>query len=487
MTTIPSDHADGGADPGARPAPPPECPAHGPGGRRRLYGPEAESDPMGLYEKLRAEHGAVAPVLVYGDVPAWLVLGYRENLEVARTPSRFSRDPRCWRAMLEGDIAADHPLAPITAWQPMCNFVDGEEHSRLRSAVTGSLAQFDRRGTRRYVTRFANQLIDNFAGDGHAELVSQFAEHLPMLVMVQLLGMPDEYGPRLVDAARDMLKGTETAVASNDYIVQVLRELVVRKRGAADRDLVSLLLGHRARLTDQEVQHHLRLVLIAAFESTANLIANTLRMVLVDDRYRASLAGGNMTLPETLEQSLWDEPPFTTILGRWATGDTELAGQHIKAGDMLLLGLAAGNADPDVRPDLSVPVLGNRSHLAFSSGPHECPGQDIGRAIADTGIDVLLARLPDLHLAVPESELHWVATLMSRHLVALPVAFAPARPLRSATGTAGRVSPPPPPPPPPPVWRAPVASRPVRPQPGGPWPQAGRSWWGRLSRWLRGW
>lgn len=497
MTTIPPHHAHSDVGPYHQPAPP-ECPAHR-GDLRRLYGSEAEADPMGLYEKLRAEHGPVAPVLVPGDLPAWLVLGYRENLEVARTPSRFSRDPRYWGDMRAGNVGADHPLAPITAWQPMCNFVDGEEHSRLRGAVTESLAQFDRRGIRRYVTRFANQIIDGFAGAGRADLVSQFAEHLPMLVMAQLLGMPEEYGPRLVEAARDMIKGTETAVESNDYIVQVLRELVARKRASGAHDLASLLIEHRAGLTDDEVQHHLRLVLIAAFESTANFIANSLRMVLADQRYRANVAGGNMTLPEVLEQSLWDEPPFTTILGRWATGDTEFAGRQIKAGDMFLLGLAAGNVDPDVRPDLSLPVRDNRSHLAFSSGPHECPGQDIGRAIADTGVDILLTRLPDVHLAVPESELRWLATLMSRHLVALPVTFTPARP---STGPMKPVTRPPLPQP------QPVTpERTSRPQADGSrvlagraqagpgrsqvlagcaqagraWVQAGRAWWGRLK------
>lgn len=141
---------------------------------------------------------------------------------------------------------------------------------------------------------------------------------------------------------------------------------------------------------------------------------------------------------------------------------------------MLLLGLAAGNVDPAIRPDLSVPVRGNRSHLAFCSGPHECPGQDIGRAIADTGIDVLLARLPDLHLAVPDSELRWVASLMSRHLVALPVAFTPSRmtpvpkPVSPATWTA-------PPAPPRQEPAAAAAPLPVR-----------RSRWRSLVRWLRG-
>ncbi|MGI5398890.1 cytochrome P450 [Streptomyces sp. CA-135486] len=399
--------------------PPPGCPAH------RLYGPEAEADPTGLYEKLRAEHGAVAPVLVQGDLPAWLVLGHRENLDVARTPSRFSRDSRRWRDMQEGRVPSDHPLTPVAAWQPVCNFQDGTEHERLRGAVTESLERFDRRGIRRHVKRFADQLIDTFIDRGQADLVGEFAEPLPMLVMTQLVGMPDSHGPRLVEAARDMIKGTATAVSSNEYVTVALKELVQRKRAAPGRDFASWLLEHSTSLTDEEIIEHLRLVLIAAFTTTANLIANTLRMVLTDRRFRASLSGGHMTLPDALEQVLWDEPPLATVLGRWATGDTVLGGRQIKAGDMLLLGLAAGNADPEIRPDLSQPVHGNRSHLAFSGGPHECPGQDIGRAIADTGIDVLLARLSDLRLAVPEDELRYDSSLMSRQLISLPVSFVP--------------------------------------------------------------
>ncbi|MET9322830.1 cytochrome P450 [Streptomyces sp. NPDC003038] len=443
--------------------PPPGCPAH------RLYGPEAEADPTGLYEKLRAEHGAVAPVLVHGDLPAWLVLGHRENLDVARTPSRFSRDPRRWRDQQEGRVAADHPLTPMTAWQPVCHFVDGVEHERLRGAVTESLERFDRRGVRRYVKRFADQLIDEFAASGKADLIADFAEPLPMLVMTQLVGAPDSYGPRLVEAARDMIKGTETAVASNEYVSVALRELVARKHAAPGRDFTSWLLEHSSSLSDEEIVEHLRLVLVAAFETTANLISNTLRLILTDRRFRANLSGGHMTLPDALEQVLWDEPPLTTVLGRWATGDTVLGGRQIKGGDMLLLGLAAGNADPEIRPDPAASVHGNRSHLAFSSGPHECPGQDIGRAIADTGIDTLLTRLPDLELAVPESALRRNSSLMSHQLVALPVAFTP-----RGSGVTGS-SPVPAEAAPPPEAAAPAA-----PAPAGEGRTARPSLWRRL-------
>ncbi|MDI3404252.1 cytochrome P450 [Streptomyces cavernicola] len=416
-------------------APPPGCPAHGldAEGLRRLYGEEAEADPRALYETLRTEHGPVAPVLLPGDLKAWLVLGHRENLDVARTPSRFSRDSRRWSAMREGRLTADHPLAPITLWQPSCIFTDGAEHQRLRGAVTESLERLDRRGVRRYVTRFSHQLIDRFAERGRADLATDFAEQLPMLVMTQLVGMPEEFGPRIVEAARDMLQGTGTAVESNEYILDSLRQLLDRKRETPGRDLTSWLLEHQSNLSDDEIVEHVRLVLVAAFETTANLIASTLRSVLTDQRFRASLSGGHMTLPDALDQVLWDEPPMTAVLGRWATGDTELGGQQIKEGDAVLLGLAAGNADPEVRPDLAKPVRGNRSHLAFSGGPHECPGQDIGRAIAETGIDTLLTRLPDIELAVPADQVPRKASMMSQQMVSMPVAFTPRR--SETTGT----------------------------------------------------
>ncbi|MFI8435451.1 cytochrome P450 [Streptomyces sp. NPDC079020] len=418
-------------EPGALsgPVPPPECPARGlgigPGGLRRLYGPEAEKDPAGLYDKLRAEHGAVAPVLLHGDVPAWLVLGHSENLHMTRTPSQFSRDSRRWRALQDGSVAADHPLAPIFTWQPVCVFADGANHERQRGAVTDSMERIDSRGVRRHINRFSNRLVNDFCEKGTADLVSQFAEHLPMMVVCAIFGMPEEYDDALVQAARDMIRGTETAVASNAHVVAVLTRLVEQRRAESGPDLASWLLEHPASLTDIEVIEHLRLILIAAYESTTNLMANVLRMVLTDPRFRARLSGGHMTVPEAVEQTLWDEPPFTAVFGRWAVGDTELGGQQIKAGDGLLVGIAAANTDPKVRPDLAAGMEGNRAHLAFSGGPHECPGQDIGRAIADVGVDALLMRLPDLELGVDESELRWVGNIMSRHLVELPATFAP--------------------------------------------------------------
>ncbi|MFG2000634.1 cytochrome P450 [Spirillospora sp. NPDC048911] len=416
-------------------SPPPQCPAHaGPdgGGLVNLFAPEVVADPETFYERLRREHGPVAPVLVAGDLPAWLVLGYRENLEVARTSTRFTRDSRVWNLALEGRVPPDSPLLPMTDWKPMVRFAEGDEHRRLRSAINDSLAGLNRRGVRRHVTRFADDLIDRFCADGRADLVTQFAQHLPMHVMAKLLGIPDQAAPSLVKATQDLMTGAETAVASNEHIVTTLRQVVAQKRAAPGNDVASRLIGHSAELGDMEVVQNLRVALVIGNETTVGLVASTLRMVHTDPRCRASLAGGHMTLPDAVEQILWDEPPFRTMVGRWAVADTELGGQKIKAGDLMLLALAAGNIDPAIRPDITASLLGNRSHLAFGGGAHECPGQDISRAIAETGIDTLLGRLPDVSLAVPEDELRWDRAWLTRHLATLPVTFTPKRPLEPA-------------------------------------------------------
>lgn len=504
MTDSPS-HPDPGQP---APLPPPGCPAHpssastGPGGLFRIHDSEAQRDLAGLYEKLRAEHGPVAPVLLHNDVPVWAVLGHTENLHMVRTPSHFTRDTRQWRAIQDGTAGPHHPLAPVFSWQPICSFTEGGEHQRLRGAVTAAIASIDHRGVRRFIHRYSQRLVNDFCQDGTADLVTQFAEHLPMMVMCQIIGMPEEYNERMVQAARDMIKGTETAIESNAYVMAALERLVARRRQRPENDFTGALLTHPSQLTDDEVAQHLRLVLIASFEATANLIANVLRVVMTDPRFRAQLNGGQMTVPEAVEQSLWDEPPFSAILTYVAKQDTELGGRRIRAGDGLMLGIAPGNADPVVRPEPGAHMQGNRSHLAFSGGPHECPGQDIGRAIADTGIDALLTRLPDVHLAVPEEELCWTASILSRHLVALPVTFAPKPPQdvmrRPTAGTAGSgggkdtdwqitsAAPNPAAGPdlPPEVPVPPAAQAPsVTPQPAGTAP---RGVWQRLLRWWRG-
>jgi cytochrome P450 len=436
----------------------------------------------------------VAPVLLHDDVPVWVVLGHTENLHMVRSPSQFCRDSRIWTPLLEGMVKPDHPLMPHIAWQPIASHVEGDEHLRLRGAVTGAMSTIDHRGVRRHINRHTQRLVNRFCEEGTADLVSQFAEHLPMAVMCEILGMPEEYNDRMVQSARDAIRGTETAIVSHEYVMEALARLTTRRRARPDEDFTSHLINHPARLTDDEVREHLRLVLFASYEATANLLANALRMVLTDPRFRAQLSGGQMTVPEAVEQSLWDEPPFSTVFAYFAKQETELGGQRIRKGDGLLFAPAPGNVDPRVRPDLSANMMGNRSHLAFGGGPHECPGQDIGRAIADTGVDALLMRLPDVELHCDEDELRWRESIASRHLVELPVRFAP-KPPQDVKQKPGHAPLPPQragwqigttePRPTPAAAPEPQPAAPPQPAPA-PEPARRAGAWRRFVRWLRG-
>ncbi|WP_395574787.1 cytochrome P450 [Streptomyces sp. BK79] len=410
-------------DPTPSGAPGGGCPVARGGGATRLYGPDAATDPHAIYARLREEHGSVAPVLLEGDVPAWLVLGYRENRRVLDNPLQFSRDSRIWRDFRDGRVEATSPLTQMVGWRPDCVSQDGEPHRRLRGAVTDNLYAVAGRGIRRHVTHFANKQIDAFADAGRADLVADFAEYLPMLVLTRVFGLAEREGRTLAESSNQVIKGGADALAHNERIMGILGELAERKRAEPGSDFASGLIGHPAGLDEDEIVNHLRLVLITAHTTTSNLLARTLQLVLADTSWLSGLVSGQLNLSTVVEEVMWNSPPLAVLPGRFATADLELGGCPVKEGDLLVLGLAAGNRDPDIRPDTGVSVQGNASHLAFSSGPHECPGQNIGQAIIETAVDVLLHRLPGLRLAVPPADLTSTASTWESRLDSLPVEF----------------------------------------------------------------
>ncbi|MFG2498903.1 cytochrome P450 [Streptomyces sp. NPDC048441] len=402
------------------------CPVQhgGPGGVARLYGEAVADDHQGSYERLRKQHGTVAPVLLEGDVPAWLVLGYRENRRVLENPRQFTRDSRIWRDWKEGRVENTSPLMQMVGWRPDCVSQEGEAHRRLRGAVTDNLQALADRGIKRHVTHFANKQIDAFADKGHADLVTQYAEYLPMLVLTRLFGLAEREGRQLAVSCAQVIKGGEDAIAHNDRIMQILAALAERKRAEPGADFTTGLLRHQADLDDDEILGHLRLVLITAHTTTSNLLARVLQSVLTHTSHMAGLVSGQLNISAVVEEVMWNTPPLAVCPGRFATADLELGGRQIQAGDLLVLGLAAGNLDPEVRPDASADLHGNQAHLAFSGGSHECPGQGVGQAIIETAVDVLLHRLSGLQVSVAPGELTTTASTWEARLDRLPVEFA---------------------------------------------------------------
>ncbi|MFE3251491.1 cytochrome P450 [Streptomyces sp. NPDC059209] len=389
-----------------------------------IYGDQLDGDGMPrLYERLRAEHGSVAPVTVAPGIEAWLVLGHREVLRLTREEQDFSHDPRRWSQLREGRVPADSPILPMVGWRPALLFADGSQHRRMRAAVSDALGRINGHELRRGVRATAERLIAEFADGRQADLVSDYARKLPLMVITGLLGLDGPTGEKLVQAIAGLVVANADSADASKRMGAILLALIEEKRHRPGNDVTSALLHHPARLTDEEVLHNLVVMFVAGNQTTVNWIATTLRILLCDPAFRSSLSGGHLSVDDALDLVLWRFPPTQNFPARYATRDLRFGGRDIRSGDMLILGLAAANADPDILPEDGTPVVGNRSHLAFGAGPHTCPAQDPARLITRTAVDTIRHRLPDLELAVPESELAWIKSPWSKGLAALPVRF----------------------------------------------------------------
>lgn len=230
--------------------PPPGCPAHEP-----LYGPGFAADPAAVYRRLRTA-GPTAPVELAPGVRATLVTSYDAALHVLRSPETFSKDPRRWRDLADGTVPPDSPVVPMMMYRPNALFTDGEQHERLRGAITDSLALVDPNTLRGYVERSADTLIDRFAPLGTADLLGEYAQVLPLLVFNHLFGCPAEYGVRLVEGMSGIFDGVD-AEKADELLTSTLLDLVALKRGNPGQDMTSWLMAHPAGLTDEEMIHTL--------------------------------------------------------------------------------------------------------------------------------------------------------------------------------------------------------------------------------------
>ncbi|MDX2709007.1 cytochrome P450 [Streptomyces sp. PA03-6a] len=403
---------------------PPVCPAHiGDSGTAvPLYGPEFAADPDTVYARLR-RHGPAAPVELAPGIRATLVTSYDTALKVLRSPQTFSKDSRRWRAQIEGEVPPDSPVAPLMSFRPNARHVDGEEHTRLRSVITDSLDRVDHYELRHYVEQSADTLIDGFAPDGEADLMGDYAKVLPLLVFLHLFGCPADIGDRLVTGMTGLFDGVDAANA-NKLLRQAAMDLIAHKRERPGSDVTSWMLSHPAKLSDEEVAHQLALALGAGTEPEQNLIANALRLLLVDDRFAGDLAGGSLPVEDSLDEVLWTTyTPLANFSIHFPVQDTELDGVRMRGGEPVVISFAAANTDPMLSTGHHA---GNRAHLSWSAGPHTCPAKGQARLIATVAIEKLLDRLPDLELAVPAEEIVWRPGPFHRALAALPVRFPPA-------------------------------------------------------------
>ncbi|MFJ1554202.1 cytochrome P450 [Streptomyces mirabilis] len=391
-----------------------------------LSGPRFQTEPAELYREMRRDHGAVTPVVLDGDIPAWLVLGYRELHQVTGDPVLFSRDSELWNQW--DRVPDDWPLLPmIGRRQPSILYTVGERHRERAAMISDALEAVDPFELRAKAERFADELIDAVCAKGEADLIGDYAALLPVRVLAMLYGFAEEQGPGLVTALNDMVNGRENALAGQQHLAGSMARLIADRKAAPASDVVSRMLANTAGFTDEEIIQDLMVMMAAGHQPTADWIGNSLRLMLTDERFAASLFGGRNSVAEAMNEVLWEDTPTQNVAGRWASRDAQLGGHRVRAGDLLLLGLQGANSDPQVRTDGSALTGGNNAHFSFGHGEHRCPfpAQEVAEVIARTGIEVVLDRLPDIDLAVPADSLARRPSPWLRGLTELPVRFTP--------------------------------------------------------------
>ncbi|MFF2998457.1 cytochrome P450 [Streptomyces sp. NPDC057950] len=391
-----------------------------------LSGPRFQTEPAELYREMRRDHGSVASVVLDGDIPAWLVLGYRELHQVTGDPVLFSRDSDLWNQW--DRIPDDWPLLPmIGRKQPSILYTVGERHRERAAMISEALEAVDPFELRTHAERFADGLIDAACAKGEIDLVGDYAALLPVRVLATLYGFSEEQGPGLVTALNDMINGREGALAGQQHLAGSMARLLADRKADPASDVVSRMLADTSGFTDEEIIQDLMVMMAAGHQPTADWIGNSLRLMLTDDRFAASLFGGRNSVAEAMNEVLWEDTPTQNVAGRWASRDTQLGGHRVRAGDLLLLGLQGANSDPQVRTDGSALTGGNNAHFSFGHGEHRCPfpAQEVAEVIARTGIEVVLDRLPDIDLTVPADSLTRRPSPWLRGLTELPVRFTP--------------------------------------------------------------
>ncbi|MFE1783241.1 cytochrome P450 [Streptomyces sp. NPDC059506] len=358
-----------------------------------MHGEAFARDPGPAYARLRAA-GPAAWAELAPSVLGLVVTDYQAALEVLTNPAVFSKDARRWEALVQGQVPPDSPVLAMMAPRPSLLYADGDDHTRLRWAMEDCLARVNAHQVRAVTRTSARSLIARIAPTGRADLMGDYADTVPLLVFAHLLGCPTETSGRMVAACQGMINAGPDAPKASADLVACLGETARLKQDRPGQDVTSWMLAHPAQLSIEEVIHQLVVVIGAGTIPTAAWIAQALLLLLSDDDYAGSLAGGTASVTRALEKVLWLRSPMANFSVHYARHATRLRGVHIPQGVPVLISHAAANTDPTL-PDVG---YANRSHLAWSAGPHRCPATGLASIIAETAIETILDRLWDMAL-----------------------------------------------------------------------------------------
>lgn len=400
-----------------------------------MLGPGFRADPYPTYARLRRE-APVARVKTAGfGREAWLVSRYDDVLAGLKDP-RLSSDMIRLRA--EGGGRRWIPRAFRILAKTMVT-MDDPDHARLKNLVHKGFTPSRVEHMAARVQEIADELLGGLEGRPVVDLLHEFALPLPMAVISEMLGVPEserakfrKFMVNLLDGPPPSLWRLITGMRNNLRMIRYLDGLIELRRREPDQGLITALIAAEQagdRLGQDELIGMVFLLLLAGHETTVNLLGNGVLALLDNPDQLERLRANPGLIRPAIEELLRYTNPVQHSVIRFATDDLEIGGVKIAKSERVLLMLAAANRDEAVFAEsetLDIARDPNR-HLGFGLGIHFCLGAPLARMEGAIALNALLARYPNLQLAIPRQAVQWRPNSLLRGLAALPVRLGPVR------------------------------------------------------------
>lgn len=399
--------------------------------KKVLFSDEVLQDPYPTYARLH-EEAPLHYLDVGGKWAVWSVFSHAECSSIAK-------DPRC-SAKRAQQMLLPLPLSRQSEFSELARmlslwliFMDPPEHTRLRKLLNKGFSPSVVDSLRPQVEDIVERMLKPLERGSEVELMRQFANPLPVRIILEMLGIPQELHATFVDWSRAIAvfrgspdRTVEHARAAQDALIALtdfFRKTVAERRRNKGNDLISLLIDIEEEgevLTEEELYAQCTALLFAGHETTRNLIGNGVYTLLRHPREAAELRDNPEMIRSAVEELLRYESPVQ-FTARVLKEDIEICGQYIPKKWTILCMLGAANRDPkqfEEPNQLNLKRLNNQ-HLAFSAGPHFCIGSQLARLEAQVALSNLLRRFPEMKLIGPRPE--WASTFGLRGLKGLPV------------------------------------------------------------------
>jgi cytochrome P450 len=363
------------------------------------------SDPYSLTEQLRVRGPLVRTPFVWASVDHGVC---REILRDKRfgvtSPSDMEAARPLRKLLKRTNPGVANPVEP-----PAMVMVNPPDHTRYRQLVAQSFTPraIDTLDVR--VGEVTRTLIDQLATKAQPDLIADFAAALPVAMIADILGLPADTHPQLLEWGHAGAPLLDIGIGWNTYrrainelrnVDEYLSERFRQIRAGSAGDTPFSRMAADKTLTDRELYANAALLIGAGFETTVNLIGNGIAQLLDHPDQLAKLRENPELWPGAVDEILRIDSPVQ-MTARTVRGDIEIAGQQLRAGEVVALLLGGANRDPNVfsdpnRFDITRPNA--RDHLAFGSGIHACLGAALARIEGATALRALFEAYPDLHL-----------------------------------------------------------------------------------------